>query len=118
MKDIVFYCCILAFYPRVFVVATRTAHGRGAGHCPRPSDEQAAGLLSGDKAVFYTDGIVEAMNEKEEMFGFERLLEVVQECKAMPADSLLKEIMERVNEFAGGAAQHDDLTVIVLSVTD
>ena len=74
-------------------------------------------LAPDDKVVFYTDGIVEAMNEKEEMFGFERLLEVVQECKAMTADSLLKEILDRVNAFAGGAAQHDDLTVIVLSGT-
>ena len=75
--NLVLHYCILAFYPRVFVVATRTAHGRGAGHCPRPSDEQAAGQLSGDKAVFYTDGIVEAMNEKEEIFGFDRFMEAV-----------------------------------------
>ena len=73
-------------------------------------------LSPGDKIVFYTDGIVEAMNEQEEMFGFERLLEVVRSAQAMTADSLLKEIVDRVNAFAGGAAQHDDLTVIVVSV--
>jgi sigma-B regulation protein RsbU (phosphoserine phosphatase) len=73
-------------------------------------------LGSGDKVVLYTDGIVEAMNEKEEMFGFERLLEVVKRTRSLSADSLLKEIIDRVNEFAGGAAQHDDLTVIVVSV--
>ena len=75
-------------------------------------------LTPGDKVVFYTDGIVEAMNEQEEMFGFERLTEVVQRARSMNADSLLKEIIDRVNEFTGGAAQHDDLTVIVLSVTE
>lgn len=32
--NLVLHYCILAFYPRVFVVATKTAHGRGAGHCP------------------------------------------------------------------------------------
>ena len=72
-------------------------------------------LTPSDKVVLYTDGIVEAMNEKDEMFGFERLLEVVQEAKSMTADSLLKEMMVRVNEFVGDAAQHDDLTVIVIS---
>ncbi len=72
-------------------------------------------ILPGDKVVLYTDGIVEAMNDKEEMFGFDRLLEVVQEARSMTADSLLKKILHTVNEFAGGAAQHDDLTVIVLS---
>lgn len=73
-------------------------------------------LTSGDKVIFYTDGIVEAMNELEEIFGFERLLEVIQRAQSMNADLLLKEILERVDAFAGGADQHDDLTVIVVSV--
>jgi len=72
-------------------------------------------LAPGDKVVLYTDGIVEAMNDKEEMFGFDRLLEVVQEARSMTAESLLKNILHTVNEFAGGVAQHDDLTIIVLS---
>ena len=50
------------------------------------------------------------------MFGFERLLEVIQGVGSRDAEALLKEIIDRVNEFAGGAAQHDDLTIIVLSV--
>lgn len=66
--------------------------------------------------VFYTDGIVEAMNKKEGMYGFERLLDVVQASGYMDADSLLTEIISRVNTFAGGVDQHDDITVIVLSV--
>ncbi len=72
----------------------------------------------GDRVVFYTDGIVEAMNEQEEIFGFERLLDVVKRAGSMGADSLLKEILDKVNEFAGSAAQHDDLTVIVVSVEE
>ncbi|MBA7705510.1 hypothetical protein ES703_114341 [subsurface metagenome] len=75
-------------------------------------------LAPGDNLVFYTDGIVEAMNDKEEIFGFERLLAVVQGAPSMSADSLLKEILGKVNAFVGGAAQHDDLTVIVVSVTE
>jgi len=73
-------------------------------------------LAAGDKMVFYTDGIVEAMNKQEEIFGFERLLEVVQGARSLSADSLLKKIIESVNQFAGDAEQHDDLTVIVVSV--
>ena len=75
-------------------------------------------LKHGDKVVLYTDGIVEAMNEKEEMFGFERLLEVVRGSQSMTADSLLKEIIDRINVFAGDATQHDDLTVIVVSAAE
>ncbi len=75
-------------------------------------------LAPGDRVVLYTDGIVEAMNKKEEMFGFERLLDIVQKARSMDADSLLNEIIDQVNTFAGGAEQHDDLTVIVLSVAE
>jgi sigma-B regulation protein RsbU (phosphoserine phosphatase) len=74
-------------------------------------------LSPGDKVVFYTDGIVEAMNKKEEMYGFQRLMDVVQEAGSMNADQLLNEIIQKVNTFTGGAVQHDDLTVIVLNVS-
>jgi len=73
-------------------------------------------LEPGDRLVFYTDGIVEAMNANKEMFGFDRLLQVVREARSMNADSLLKEITNQVNEFCGGAPQSDDLTVIVVSL--
>ena len=56
------------------------------------------------------------MNKQEEIFGFERLLDAVQRSKSMDADSLLKEILNKVNEFSGDASQHDDLTVIAVSV--
>ena len=75
-------------------------------------------LSPGDKIVFYTDGIVEAMNKKEEMYGFERLFDVVKASHAMDAESLLTEIISNVNAFAGDAEQHDDITVIVLSVSN
>jgi sigma-B regulation protein RsbU (phosphoserine phosphatase) len=73
-------------------------------------------LEPGDRVILYTDGIVEAMNTQKEMFGFERLLDVVQGVKSLTADSLLKAIIDQVNDFAGDAAQHDDLTAIVVSV--
>jgi len=79
-------------------------------------EESSFQLRAGDKIVFYTDGIVEAMNEQEEMFGFDRLLEVVRSSRSMTADDLLQEITNRVKEFVGNAVQHDDLTVIVLNV--
>ena len=75
-------------------------------------------LAPGDMIVLYTDGIVEAMNEQEEMYGFDRLLEVVKEARGITADLLLKKILYKTNEFAGEAAQHDDLTVIVLRVVN
>ena len=79
-------------------------------------EETLLQLETGDKVVFYTDGIVEAMNEQEEMFGFERLLKMVQTSQSAIAEELLNEIVNKVKEFTGSAPQHDDLTIIVISV--
>ena len=80
-------------------------------------EETQLKLEPGDKLVFYTDGIVEAMNGQEEMFGFDRLLDVVKNSKTMTAETLLEEIKNEVDEFAGNAPQHDDITIIVVQAT-
>jgi serine phosphatase RsbU (regulator of sigma subunit) len=73
-------------------------------------------LEPGDKVVFYTDGIVEAMNSEQEIFGFDRLIEIVKESGSLSADQLLGEVLSKVKDFVGGAPQHDDITLITLSV--
>jgi sigma-B regulation protein RsbU (phosphoserine phosphatase) len=77
-------------------------------------EETQLKLEPGDKVILYTDGIVEAMNEEEEIYGFERLLDVAKNSQTMTAETLLEEIKGKVNEFAGKAAQHDDITIIVI----
>ena len=69
----------------------------------------------GDKVIFYTDGIVEAMNKQEEMYGFERLHEVIKSSQAETAEALMNDIISSVSDFTGAAPQHDDLTIIVVS---
>jgi sigma-B regulation protein RsbU (phosphoserine phosphatase) len=74
-------------------------------------------LKPGDSLVLYTDGVVEAMNPHQEIYGFERLLATVQESSLLSADGLLQRIVGDVNGFAGGAPQHDDVTLIVMRAT-
>lgn len=76
--------------------------------------ETQIALRSGDRIIFYTDGIVEAMNEKQEIFGFDRLLDLLQSSGSISAEELLREILNKVKLFAGNAPQHDDLTLIVV----
>ena len=78
-------------------------------------EETWLNVNTGDMILLYTDGIVEAMNDKQQIFGFYRFLEVVSGARSMTADSLLKEILSRDPASVGGAPQCDDLTVIVLS---
>ena len=64
--------------------------------------------------VLYTDGIVEALNESGEMYGFEQFLQVIGEHSALDADELLRKLMADVTRFVGDAKQHDDLTIVVV----
>ena len=78
-------------------------------------EETQLEIAPGDKIVFYTDGIVEAMNKKQEMYGFERLHEAVKSSTAKTAETLMQDIIEDVSIFTGNVPQHDDLTIIVVS---
>jgi serine phosphatase RsbU (regulator of sigma subunit) len=78
-------------------------------------EETQLQMEPGDKVVYYTDGIVEAMNKHKDMYGFERLHEVVNSSPAETAEALMKDIIKDVSDFTGAAPQHDDLTIIVVS---
>ena len=77
-------------------------------------EETVITVSPGDVIVLYTDGIVEAMNPGGEIFGFDRLIETINSCRAASAEAMLQEILTRVNAFTAGAPQHDDLTAIVI----
>jgi sigma-B regulation protein RsbU (phosphoserine phosphatase) len=79
-------------------------------------EETKLQLESGDLLVFYTDGVVEAMNKKEEMYGFERFLEVVKENRGLETEKFLQQLIDDINSFVGKAEQHDDLTIVVIKV--
>ena len=68
------------------------------------------------EVVFYTDGIVEAMNDKEEMYGFDRFMETVEKSNGLDASAFLASLMADATYFVGDAEQHDDLTIVVLQV--
>jgi len=73
-------------------------------------------LDSGDLAIFYTDGVVEAMNKKGKMYGFDRFLEVIKRNSGLDADRFLEKLINDINSFVGKAEQHDDLTIVVIKV--
>jgi sigma-B regulation protein RsbU (phosphoserine phosphatase) len=71
-------------------------------------------LADNDVVVFYTDGITEAINGKEEEFGQERLIKLVAQNSSLPAQELIDKIRSAVIDFAQGQTQFDDLTLVVL----
>jgi len=70
-----------------------------------------------DLLVIYTDGVTEAQNESDEQFGEARLLAMLQPRTPERAAVTLSAIMKHLDEFVGVAAQHDDITCLVVSRT-
>ena len=68
-----------------------------------------------DLLVIYTDGVTEAHNERDEEFGEARLLALLQPRIKEPAAVTLSGIMKHLDDFVGVAAQHDDITCLVVS---
>jgi phosphoserine phosphatase RsbU/P len=78
--------------------------------------EETIPLCAGDLYVLFTDGISEAMNADEDCFGEARLATLLEEHADLPAEELRERILRDVEAFAGGAPQHDDMTMILLKV--
>jgi phosphoserine phosphatase RsbU/P len=70
----------------------------------------------GDAVIFFSDGIVDAVNDKEEMFGNERLTELVTSHIQCTAQEMVDAIYQDLSAFQGGVERFDDETVIVLKV--
>jgi len=71
-------------------------------------------LLPGDKLVIYSDGVTEAQDTKAEFFGKKRLRRIVEAHEVEPCEAIHDAIQEAVAAFTEGAAQSDDITVLVL----
>ena len=71
----------------------------------------------GDVLIIYTDGVTEARDEDGEEFGEARLLALAAEPFEERAAMTLSTIMRKLDEFVGGAPQHDDITCLVVRRT-
>jgi PAS domain S-box-containing protein len=77
-------------------------------------EERQIDLSSGDILVLYTDGVNEAINDREELFGLARLCRTVKGSRDRTAQEILDAILKDIAEFAGDQAQFDDITMIVV----
>jgi sigma-B regulation protein RsbU (phosphoserine phosphatase) len=121
--------------PMIYVPAN--GPGRGTAHVLQPNglvlglridgiherfvqllEEETIEIGRGDLFVLYTDGITEAMNLEAEMFGESRLSRIVEEHGHLRSAELRERILREVEAFVGTADQHDDLTLILVKVTE
>lgn len=73
---------------------------------------------AGTKLVLYTDGVTEAENKNQELYGNERLLELASSdaFRHLSAEEMTKTISESVHAFAEGNEQNDDITILCITL--
>ncbi|MBV9764698.1 MAG: SpoIIE family protein phosphatase [Acidobacteriaceae bacterium] len=85
-----------------------------------PSAKYVEGSLTledGDLLLAYTDGISEAMTESDEEWGEERMVDAASMARENSAEHILRAIFNAADQFTGNAAQHDDMTLLVLKLS-
>ena len=78
-----------------------------------PYSEIYAHLERGDMIVMYSDGVTEANNPNFEEFGEDRFIDVLKENRSKPAAGIIDAVNKALSEFAAGAPQADDITLVV-----
>jgi serine phosphatase RsbU (regulator of sigma subunit) len=71
-------------------------------------------LDEGDILVVYSDGLTDSQNHREELFGEERLLEIIRQEAPSGSHALKEKFLKAVEEFTQGMPQTDDITFVVV----
>ena len=79
--------------------------------------EQSVKMDEGDILIFYTDGMVEAVNKENELFGEDRLYTLIKKYHDLPSQQMVEKIEGHLAEFVNGTDQYDDMTIIVVKKT-
>jgi sigma-B regulation protein RsbU (phosphoserine phosphatase) len=87
--------------------------GRPAGLMPfNPIQRESLALEPGDTFVLFSDGVSEAMNNDDNFYGEERLLEALTRVSGATPAEIVNGVLADVRAFAAGAKQSDDITVL------
>ena len=78
------------------------------------TEEYELQLEKGDKLFLYTDGVPEASNAQEELFGIKRMIDALNACANRNPEEILAGVKSAVDAFVGEAEQFDDLTMLCL----
>jgi len=80
--------------------------------------EESVVLSPGDRAVLYTDGVIEARNEHNEFFGEARFIRTLLRLRHEKPDSLCDDLIRELDSFVGESSSfEDDITLVMLEYT-
>jgi phosphoserine phosphatase RsbU/P len=100
------------------LLGNNAVKGPPLGILPEITYAQESWLLGPeDVIILCTDGITEAKNPSRQLFGMERLMEIIHQHRHREPEKLVQNIVDAVKNFSGGYALDDDLTLLSFRVT-
>ncbi len=79
-----------------------------------PYEQESIELEPGSSVAFFTDGITDALNEREEMFGVERLEKLITRSGKISSSNLCSLLLNEISAFRGNRNVFDDLTMLMI----
>ena len=90
-------------------------HGLVVGAMPKIRyKEYEFQLEKGDTLFVYTDGVPEATNAENQLYGTDRMIEALNQKKDTVPEQILSEVRQDVDKFVAEAPQFDDLTMLCI----
>ncbi len=82
------------------------------------ADKRRADLAAGQIILLSTDGIWEARNPKDEMFGRQAIYHIIRQNSHLPAAKIQDAILNALHRFQQGVAPADDVTLVIIKIID
>ena len=107
--------------PYVYRAATRKLESLSSWGFPLgvrrrdPFREHSVEFEPGDRLILYSDGLIEAIDDDGEPFGFERFEQAIVSSGEMAADDLKKSLLQAVRKFTHNRPPEDDQTLVVVA---
>ena len=92
--------------------------GRGfpVGLATGPYTEQVMPLRRGDRIYFYSDGVIEAMDDRARIFGGDRLLDALARRRGGGLGDSVEGLVSDVVSWAGGVGLNDDVSILAVEI--
>jgi phosphoserine phosphatase RsbU/P len=81
-------------------------------------EERTVAMHSGDRLFLYSDGLTEAMDGANKLFGTDCLVKTLNQSRGLPLKESLASLWQDVETWCEGARPHDDITMLALEITD
>lgn len=79
-------------------------------------DRESVILKSDDLLFLYTDGVIETRNQAGQLFGTDRLIDLLNKNPNESVQAIKKSVLDSLLDFSGGNFEHDDVTMMALQV--